>query len=66
MKKLQPSYNDDANKIIKQATNEKSAIENLNFFIDLSLVITDTEPIPEEPNIFTKAWNHPNPNSHAK
>ena len=34
MKKLQTLYNDDANKIAEQATNEKSAFENLNFLID--------------------------------
>ena len=66
MKKLQASYNNDANKIIKQATWEKSAIENLNFLIDLDMVTTDTKPIPEEPKTFTKAWNHPNANSQAK
>ena len=31
MKKLQASYNNHSNKIVKQATKEKSAIENLNF-----------------------------------
>ena len=30
MKKLQTSYNDDANKIAKQSTQEKDAIKNLN------------------------------------
>ena len=55
MEKLQALYNDDANKIIKQAMNEKWAIENLNFFIDLSMVTTDTECVPEEPKTFTKA-----------
>ena len=28
MKKLQASYNDDANKIVKQAMKEKSTIKN--------------------------------------
>ena len=37
MKKLQALYNNDANKIIKQATKEKSTIKNLNFFIDLAI-----------------------------
>ena len=32
--KKQASYNDDANKIIKQATHQKSAIKNLNFLIE--------------------------------
>ena len=35
MKKLQASYNNDANKIVKQATQKKNAIENLNFVINL-------------------------------
>ena len=42
MKKLQTFYNEDANKIIKQATNEESAIENLNFLIDLAMVTNNT------------------------
>ena len=66
MKKLQASYNDNANKIVKQAMNENRAIKNLNFLINLSLVTTNTKPVPEEPKTFTKAWNHPNPNSCAK
>ena len=66
MKTLQASYNDDANKIVKQATQEKSGIENLNFLMDLALVIIDTKPVSEEPKTFTKAWNHPNAKSQAK
>ena len=66
MKKFQASYNDDANKIIEQATKEKSAIKNLNFLIDLVLVNTDTKPVPKKPKTFTKARNHPNANSHMK
>ena len=57
------SYNDDAKKIVKQATQEKSAIKKLNFLINLAMVTTDTKPVPEEPNTFTKAWNHPSANS---
>ena len=56
MKKLQALYNDNANKIVKQATNVKSAIKNLNFLIDLSMVTTDTKCVPEEPKSFTQAW----------
>ena len=59
-------YNDDANKIIKQAMNKKSAIKNSNFLINSSMVMTKTKCAPEEPNTFTKAWNHSNPNSCAK
>ena len=65
MKRLQASYNDDANKIIKEATQDK-AIKNLNFLIHLVMVITDTMPVPEKPTTFAEAWNHPNANSHAK
>ena len=64
MKKLQALYNDDANKIIEEAMQDK-AIENSNF-LDLAMVRTDTMPVPEEPTTFAKAWNHPNSNSHAK
>ena len=37
MKQLQALYNDDANKIVKQAAQEKSTNENLNFLIDLAM-----------------------------
>ena len=66
MKKLQELYYDDANKIVKLAMNENSAIKNLNFLFNLSMVTTDTEPVPKEPKTFTKAWNHLNPNSCTK
>ena len=56
MKKLQALYNGGANKIVEQAMNEKRAIKNLNFLLDLSTVITNTEPAPEEPKTFTKAF----------
>ena len=65
MKKLQASYNDDANKIIKEATQDK-AVENLNFLVDLSMVITDIMSAPEEPATFNEAWNHFNANSREK
>ena len=55
MKKLQASHNNDASKIVEQATQGKSTIENLNFLIDLAMVTTDTKPVPEEPKTFTKA-----------
>ena len=55
MRKLQASYNEDANKIIKEATQDKNAIKNLNFLIDLTMVTSDTKPIPEEPMTFAKA-----------
>ena len=66
MKKLQALYNNNAKKIMEQATQERSAIENLIFFINLAIVITDTKPIPEEPKTFTEAWNYPNESSCMK
>ena len=60
MKKLKALYNEDANKIIKEATPDKIAIKNLNFLIHLAMVTLDTKPVPEEPTTFAKAWNHPN------
>ena len=59
MKNLQALYNDDANKIIKEAMQVKVP-ENLNFLIDLVMVTTDTKQVPEEPDTFNEAWNHPN------
>ena len=35
LKNLQVMYNEDSNKIVKQATQEKNAKENLKFLIDL-------------------------------
>ena len=46
--------------------NEKNANKNLNIIIDLFMVTTDTKPVPEESQIFTEAWNHPNTNSCKK
>ena len=36
--------------MIKQATQGKSAIKNLNFLIDLVMVTSDIKPVPEEPS----------------
>ena len=66
MKKLQASYNGDANKIVKQASKEKSAIENLNFLIDLVMMSKGTKPVPDEPKTFNEALDHPSKNSHKK
>ena len=60
MKKLQALYNDDANKIVKQAVKEISAIENFNFLINLAIMTNYTKPAPEESQIFNEAWDHPN------
>ena len=53
MKNLQASYNDDANKIIKGAMQDK-VVKNLNFLIDLAMVTTNTMPVPEEPPLLIK------------
>ena len=58
MKKLQASYNNDADKIIKEATQDK-LVKNSNFLIDLAMVTTDTIPVPEETVTFDAAWNLP-------
>ena len=65
MKKLQASYNNDATKVIKEATQVKVS-KNLNFLINLAMVTTDTMPVPEEPVSFIEAWNHPNTVSQEK
>ena len=59
MKKLQASYNNDANKIIKEVTKVK-VTKNLNFLIDLAMVTTKNKQVPEEPVLFNEAWNNPN------
>ena len=59
MKKLHASYNNDVNKIIKEAMQVKVS-ENLSFLVDLRIVTTNTMPVPEEPVTFNEAWNHPN------
>ena len=66
MKKLQASYNDDGNKIVKHATQEKSAIKNLNFLIDLAMVFNDIKPTMDELQTFNEALNHPNNESCRK
>ena len=58
MKKLQASYNDSINKIIKEAMQVKVS-KNVNFLIDSAMVTTKTMPVPEEPVSFNEAWNHP-------
>ena len=63
MTKLQALCNDDANKIIEQATQEKNAIQNVNVLIDLAMVTNDTKPTPEESQTFNKAWNYPRKDS---
>ena len=63
MKKLQAAYNNDANKIVKQAMKERSAIKTKNFLINLAIVTNNTKPAPEQCKTFNKAWDHPNTNS---
>ena len=65
MKKLQALYNNDTNKIIKEAMQVKVS-KNLNFLIDLAMVITNTMQVPEELVSFNEAWNHPNTTSEEK
>ena len=59
MKKLQTSYNNHANKIIKQATQEKGTMKNLNFSVNLAMVSNDIKLTLDEPN-------HPNKESCRK
>ena len=66
MKKLQALYNDNASKIVKEASQEKSANKNLNFLIDLAMVASNPKPTEDEPQMFNKAWNHPNAESWKK
>ena len=66
MKKLQALYTKNANKIIEQATKEKSAIKNLNFLIDLVMVFSNIEPALDKPQTLNEAWNHPNKKSWRK
>ena len=64
--KLQALYSNNANKILEQTKQEKSAIKKLNFLIDLAMVSNYIKPILDEPQMFNKAWNHPNEESHRK
>ena len=65
MKKLQLSYNEDANMIIKDATHGKIS-KDLNFLIDLAMITTESVPVPEDPASFNEAWHHPNTTSQEK
>ena len=52
MKKLQASYNDNADKIVMEVTKKKDAKENMNFLIDLAtiaMVAEDTKLTRDEP-----------------
>ena len=55
MKKLLTSYNNDANKIIKAATQEKKCEENLNFLINLAMVADNIKPTDDESKMFWEA-----------
>ena len=55
MKKLQALYDNSANKIINKAMQEKSAMENLNFLINLAMVTNNIKSTHEEPKTFNKA-----------
>ena len=58
-------YNDDGNKIIEEATQDKS-VGKLNFLINLTIATTDIMPVPEETTSFAIAWSNSNSKSHAK
>ena len=62
-KQLQALYNDDANKIVEQAAQEKSANEKLNFFIDQAMVASDTKSSLDKLQMFSEAWNCQNKES---
>ena len=63
MKKLKTSYNNDGNKIVKKATQDKIANKNLNFLVDLAMVASNTKPTEDKPQMFNEAWHHPNKES---
>ena len=58
MKKLQSLYNNDANKIIKEAAQEKKMRQNLNFLTDLAMVAGDTKPTEDEHQTINKTRDH--------
>ena len=60
MKKMQALYNSDANKIVKEAAQEKSANKSLIFLIDLAMVASNTKPTEDEAQTFNRAWSNPN------
>ena len=48
-------------KFVKEAAQEKSKEENLNFLINLATIVIvaeDTKPTKNEPQTFNKNWNH--------
>ena len=61
MKKLHALYNNYANNIVKEA-----AQENFRFFIDLAMIVGDSRPTEDEPQIFNEAWDHLNLESRRK
>ena len=62
MKKLQASYNNDANEIVEQAMQEKGTIKKINFLIYLAMMSKYIKPTLDEPQMFNEAWNHHNKN----
>ena len=59
------SYNDDANKIIKEVM-QVNVTKHLNFLINLAMVTMNTNQVPEESDFFNEAWNHPDAVSQEK
>ena len=52
MKIFQALYNEDSNKLVEQAEQERATRGNLSFLIDLAtiaMVTEDTKPIDDEP-----------------
>ena len=69
MKKLQASYNEATNIIVKGEAQEKKCKTKFEFLMDLAIfamVEEDTKPTKDKPHTFSKAWNHPNVESQRK
>ena len=62
VKKLKALFNNNDNKIVAQALQEKmpSKLKLPNY---LAMLTNYTKPAPEEPHILNKAWNHLNEDS---
>ena len=57
MKNLQFLYNEDVNKIMELAAQERAIKENLFFLIDLAtitMVTEDPKPMEDEPQMFNE------------
>ena len=52
MRNLQALCKDDANSIVKKGSQEETVKENLNFLIDIAMVVGDTKLTKNEPQTF--------------